>query len=115
MVDAMRAMTSAEVLAQFEEAVDGLANVLDGVDGDTWSTIAEAPPGHVALRSVALHALWDAWIHERDIVLPLGLDPVVEDDEVAACLLYGRRSDLRSSRLTGSNAGRRGRHRRHRS
>jgi uncharacterized protein (TIGR03083 family) len=88
MVDAMRTMTSAEVLARFNEGVDGLASVLDGVDDEKWSTVAEAPPGHVTLRSVALHALWDAWIHERDIVLPLGLDPVVEDDEVAACLVY---------------------------
>jgi uncharacterized protein (TIGR03083 family) len=88
MVDAMRTMTSAEVLARFVEGVDGLASVLDGIDEEKWSMLAEAPPGHVALRSVALHALWDAWIHERDIVLPLGLDPVVEDDEVAACLVY---------------------------
>jgi hypothetical protein len=40
------------------------------------------------MTSVALHALWDAWIHERDITLPLGLPPVVEDDEVTACLYY---------------------------
>ena len=102
MVDAMQAMTSDEVLARFVEAVDGLASVLDGVDDDKWSTIAEAPPGHVALRSVALHVLWDAWIHERDIVLPLDLDPVIEDDEVAGCLLYAAALGSRVPRSTGS-------------
>ena len=47
------------------------------------------PPGHVPLGAVALHALRDAWIHERDIVLPLGLRPVGELDEIAGCLGYG--------------------------
>ncbi|MGH9134102.1 MAG: hypothetical protein ACRDZZ_09210, partial [Ilumatobacteraceae bacterium] len=32
---------------------------------------------------------WDAWIHERDIVLPLGRTPVEEVDEITACLTYG--------------------------
>ena len=41
------------------------------------------------LRAVALHALWDSWIHERDIVVPLGLTPVEEPDEIAGCLVYG--------------------------
>ena len=35
-----------------------------------------------------LHALWDAWIHERDIVLPLGLAPAEEPDEIAGALAY---------------------------
>ncbi len=34
------------------------------------------------------HALWDSWVHERDILLPLGLAPVVEADEVAVSLRY---------------------------
>ena len=42
----------------------------------------------MSLHALALHALWDAWIHERDIVLPLGLPPVVEADEVRASLRY---------------------------
>jgi hypothetical protein len=37
---------------------------------------------------VANHALWDGWIHERDIVLPLGLAPTEERDEVVSCLRY---------------------------
>jgi hypothetical protein len=36
-----------------------------------------------------MHATWDSWIHERDIVLPLGLDAVEEDDEIAGSLRYG--------------------------
>ncbi len=50
--------------------------------------LAEAPPGHLALRVAALHALWDGWVHERDIVIPLGLSPVEEADEMDLVLRY---------------------------
>jgi hypothetical protein len=32
--------------------------------------------------------LWDAWVHERDILLPLGQPAVEEEDEIIACLAY---------------------------
>ena len=32
--------------------------------------------------------MWDAWVHERDIAIPLGLEPTVEPDEVRTCLHY---------------------------
>ena len=32
------------------------------------------------------HALWDAWVHELDIMLGVGLVPAVEADEVDAAL-----------------------------
>ncbi len=34
------------------------------------------------------HALWDSWIHERDIAVPLGRTPEVEPDEAIASLRY---------------------------
>jgi len=88
LVDGMRDMTPGDVLARYVETSDDLASAVEGLDDDAWSTIAEAPPGHVAIRSLALHALWDAWIHERDIVLPLGIEHVLEPDEVSGSLLY---------------------------
>ena len=88
MVKELQTMTSPEVLARYVETVDALAQVVRGLDESAWSKPAEAPPGHVAVHAVALHALWDAWIHERDIALPLGYAPTVEDDEVAGCLRY---------------------------
>ena len=67
---------------------EALAAALDGLDAEGWGRPGEAPPGHIPLRAVALHALWDAWVHERDIALPLGLATVEEPDEVAASLGY---------------------------
>jgi uncharacterized protein (TIGR03083 family) len=89
LVDATRSQKPDDVLDQFVETNESLAAAVADLDDDGWSTLGEAPPGHVPLRAVALHALWDAWIHERDIVLPLGLAPVEEPDEIVGCLSYG--------------------------
>lgn len=81
-------VSPSDLLASYVGAVDGLEAAFDGVAGDGWHTVAEAPPGHVPLRGVALHALWDGWVHERDIALPLDGPTVLDDDEVTGCLLY---------------------------
>ena len=88
LVDAVRSWTPAEALDKLRRSNDRLRAVVEGLDEASWSLPAEAPPGHIAIRLVALHAFWDCWVHERDIALPLGLDPVVEPDEVQAALVY---------------------------
>ena len=42
----------------------------------------------MTIRLLAFHAIWDSWIHERDIALPLGQTPIVEADEVRSALRY---------------------------
>lgn len=76
------------VLAKHKASVDGLVAAIEGLDGAGWDALAECPVGHVPNRLVAHHALWDAWVHERDILLPLGLTPPAEPDEVLASLRY---------------------------
>src|SRR5207302_810982 len=90
LVETSRSDAAADVLDRFVETIDALAATIAEVDGDAdgWSMLGEAPPGHVPLHAVALHALWDSWIHERDVVLPLGLAPVEEPDEIVGCLCY---------------------------
>ena len=65
-----------------------MAGAIGTLDADSWSAVAEAPPGHLPVPAVVLHALWDSWVHERDIMVPLGLEPTPESDEVRDCLLY---------------------------
>ena len=77
-----------KVFERFAASTEALAELLESLDADGWSALAEAPPGHIAIDAVAHHALWDSWVHERDILLPLGIEPVEEADEVAACLRY---------------------------
>lgn len=88
LVDDSRSQTPAEVLEAFRASNDALGSALGGLDDAAWELPAEAPPGHVPLRAMARHALWDSWVHERDVVVALGLDPVEDDDEVTASLAY---------------------------
>lgn len=80
-------LTAAEVLERYRAAVDGFAAALGEITHEQWAgLVAEAPPGHVSLAATVLHALWDGWIHERDIAIPLDL-PVTEDTEELALIL----------------------------
>lgn len=88
MVEAMRAQTPQGVLEQFVKSNDGFLRALADLDEHGWSTIAESPAGHVPIRLLAHHALWDCWVHERDVALPLGLTPAAEPDEMQSCLHY---------------------------
>ena len=88
MVDAVRHQSAADTLAQFRETNEAMAEALAELDAEGWLAPAEGPPGHIPLCAMVAHALWDSWIHERDIVVPLGLDPAVEPDEVALSLAY---------------------------
>lgn len=88
LVEPLRALSPAEVLHRFRDACAGFLSALEGLDDAGWDALAESPAGHVPIRLMSDHALWDCWIHERDIALPLGLTPVVEADEVSACLRY---------------------------
>jgi uncharacterized protein (TIGR03083 family) len=83
------AISNAETLERFTASTEALVACWESLDGDGWATLAEAPPGHVSVSALAHHALWDSWVHERDIVLPLGHAPLEEHDEVTTCLRYG--------------------------
>ncbi len=79
----------AEVFERFAESTEAFAAIVEALTPEEVAdAIAEAPPGHISVSGVLHHALWDAWIHERDILLPLGREPAVEPDEVAASLRY---------------------------
>ena len=81
-------VSAGEALDRFVASTDALAAVLTSLSDDDWSARAESPIGHVSISVVAHHALWDAWVHERDILLPLGVEPIEEADEVTASLRY---------------------------
>ncbi len=88
LVDMAEGTPPAETLEQFVAGNDDLASLIETFGFDEWNTIAEAPPGHLPIGLVADHALWDGWVHERDIALPLGRPVVVDPDEVLTSLRY---------------------------
>jgi len=88
MVDSMNVLTSADILTEFVSTDEAFLDLVAGLTDTEWSTPAESPPGHVPVRLLAQHALWDCWTHERDITVPLGIVPAIEADEVRSCLRY---------------------------
>lgn len=102
MVEKVRGTPIEQTLDEFSSSNDALAVAVEALDDTGWATTAEAPPGHLPIRLVADHALWDAWIHERDIVLPLDRPAVVEADEVRCCLRYAVGLGLAFALSTGA-------------
>ena len=81
-------LSSTEARDRFVDSTDTLCALLESIGPGDWTLLAEAPPGHVSIAAVTHHALWDAWVHERDMLLPLDADAIVADDEVTACLRW---------------------------
>ena len=88
LIEPMRVLPPLEVLARLVASHDALLAVVAELDDAGWAMPAESPAGHVPVRLLAFHALWDCWIHERDVALPLGRTPAIEADEVASSLRY---------------------------
>ncbi len=77
-----------QALEKLAASTEALCGLLESLDEAGWNALAETPAGHVSVTALAHHALWDSWIHERDVFLALGRTPVAEADEVAASLAY---------------------------
>jgi uncharacterized protein (TIGR03083 family) len=88
LVSSVRSLSPDETLHNYLESNAALRGEVEQLAPAAWDLVAEAPPGHLAIRVLALHALWDAWVHERDIALPLGREGVEEEDEIIASLAY---------------------------
>ncbi|MBA3652743.1 MAG: DinB family protein [Actinobacteria bacterium] len=77
-----REQTTTEALAALAQSTDQLAAAFAQIGDDEWSLLSESPFGHVPVRVIAAHALWDSWLHERDVLVPLGRSVPVEIDEL---------------------------------
>lgn len=80
--------TPQETLEAFRQGVHSVANAVRPLTMDEWEVRAEAPPGHISIRLLAHHAVWDSWVHERDIGEPLGITQPHDDDEIRCSLRY---------------------------
>ena len=88
MVDAMSSLTAPGLLADFISTNEAIFGATAELSDEGWSVLAESPAGHVSIRLLAQHALWDCWVHERDIAIPLGIATAAEPDELRSCLQY---------------------------
>ncbi|MBX3313066.1 MAG: maleylpyruvate isomerase family mycothiol-dependent enzyme [Actinobacteria bacterium] len=88
LVDDMGEADGPAVLEDYRTTNAELVELVTDLPPEAWSRMAESPVGHVAIDRVVDHAMWDAWVHEHDIRIPHKLDPVGDDEELAACLRY---------------------------
>jgi uncharacterized protein (TIGR03083 family) len=88
MVDAVRDASPAATFASYLAANEALCATVESLDDSGWNMTAEAPVGHVSISTIAHHALWDSWVHERDVLAPLGIIPDEEADEIVASIRY---------------------------
>jgi uncharacterized protein (TIGR03083 family) len=88
MVDAVRDVSPEETLARYVDASTALCAAIEAFGDTDWDAVGESPVGHVTMTALAHHALWDSWIHERDVLAPLGIAQEEEPDEILASLRY---------------------------
>ena len=87
-IASIREASPAEVLDGLAASTAELLTVLSAIDEDEWTLRTESPLGHVPVRAIAAHSMWDSWLHERDIFLPLGQVPAVEEDELLTATAF---------------------------
>ncbi len=87
-VIAGRAMSDIDARDRFVASSEGMAADIESSGRDRWSVPSVSPMGNVAWWMSALHVFFDSWLHERDVFIPMGIEPVVEPDEVVAVLTY---------------------------
>jgi hypothetical protein len=87
-VEAARAVPDAEVRDQFVVATPNRAAAIAGTSAEHWGDPSLSPLGAVPWWMSALHIFWDSWMHERDALLPIGIEPPVLDDELRPIATY---------------------------
>jgi uncharacterized protein (TIGR03083 family) len=82
--------TPVDTLHRFEQNSDALFTVVETMVADGRADRLPAVWGTpVDWRLLATHAFWDGWLHERDVVLPLGRTQATGDDEARLAVAYG--------------------------
>lgn len=72
-------------------SIESMLAGLDTLDVGNLDPVVETPIGRQPLAVAMLHVLWDTWLHERDIFLPLGQSVPELGDEVRLAALYSLR------------------------
>jgi uncharacterized protein (TIGR03083 family) len=83
-----RAVPDVEVRDRYVESAKAMAAEVDGSGPEQWGAPSLSFLGAVPWWLGLLHALFDSWVHERDLLLPLGRDVTVASDELEAVLAY---------------------------
>lgn len=93
----------AQTLADLEAEIAGAAAAIDSLRGAEPTPTRTAVWGaQVDWRLFLIHMYWDGWLHERDLLLPLGRPAPTSDAEAELAAAYGLHSAGIMNGLTGN-------------
>lgn len=87
-VVAGRALSDPDARDRYTASAERMTADVESSDQDRWGKPSFSPLGRVPWWLSTLHIFFDSWLHERDIFIPLGVQPIVEPDEIQAVLAY---------------------------
>jgi uncharacterized protein (TIGR03083 family) len=87
-VIAARSVPDLDVRDRYVVSSEMMAADVEGSDSTRWGLPAVTPIGFVPWWLSVLHVCYDSWLHERDVLLPLGVDVPVETEEALPVLAY---------------------------
>jgi uncharacterized protein (TIGR03083 family) len=83
-----RSIPDIEVRDRFIASSEKMAADVESSNSERWGKPALSPLGGVPWWLSALHVFFDSWLHERDCLLPLGVDVPVVEHEAIPVLAY---------------------------
>jgi uncharacterized protein (TIGR03083 family) len=87
-VVAGRSFSDLEARDRYVSSSEVMTADVGGSSPERWGLRSVSPVGFVPWWLSALHVFFDSWIHERDVLLPLGLPVPVEESETLPVLAY---------------------------
>jgi uncharacterized protein (TIGR03083 family) len=89
-VDSRADQPVASILDDLAREIDGAAVAITALQGEVPVPTRTAVWGaEVDWRLFVAHMFWDAWMHERDLLVPLGIQPATTDAETRLAAAYG--------------------------
>jgi uncharacterized protein (TIGR03083 family) len=87
-VMAGRSLSDEEARERYASSTAEMVSDIEASDYSRWSAPGVSPLGAVPWWVSVMHVFYDSWLHERDALLPLGIEPPVESGEVIPVLTY---------------------------
>ena len=83
-----RSIPDTEARDRYVVSAESMAADVGSSGPERWGLTSVSPLGFVPWWLSALHVFFDSWIHERDVLLPLGMPTPVEGSETLPVLAY---------------------------
>lgn len=87
-VAAGRSVPDTEVRDRYVASSEVMAADVDASGPERWGSPSLSPLGFVPWWLSTMHVFYDSWVHERDVLVPLDIEPPVVDDETLPVLAY---------------------------